>query len=346
MEKSPSITIIILNYNAGKILLDCVSSVLKSDYNNFEVLVIDNNSKDHSHKDCKKKFPQIKLIENNDNLGYCEGNNVGIRNTNSEFIVILNPDTIVEPTWLKGFIDSYKQFGEGLYQPKFLSIDDKKILGSTGNKIQLFGFGYARGLYDLDEGQYDEPKEINYASGTCLFTSKKIMQSLGMFDSFIFAYHDDLDLGWRASQIGIKSWYNPKSIVYHHLEGYSFKWSKLKFFLIERNRHYCLLTHYSRSTFYKMLPSLVLVQIAIFIFYLKKGMAISIFKVFFDIIKNRKKIKQKYNEIQNNRKISDKELIINFEDKIFVPENISTKKVNMIFNRFIGTLSKITRKVI
>ena len=75
-------------------------------------------------------------------------------------------------------------------------------------------------------------------------------------------------------------------------------------------------------------------------------MAISIFKVFFDIIKNRKKIKQKYNEIQNNRKISDKELIINFEDKIFVPENISTKKVNMIFNRFIGTLSKITRKVI
>ena len=95
-----------------------------------------------------------------------------------------------------------------------------------------------------------------------------------------------------------------------------------------------------------MLPSLVLVQIAIFIFYLKKGMAISIFKVFFDIIKNRKKIKQKYNEIQNNRKISDKELIINFEDKIFVPENISTKKVNTIFNRFIGTLSKITRKVI
>ena len=129
-------------------------------------------------------------------------------------------------------------------------------------------------------------------------------------------------------------------------EGYSFKWSKLKFFLIERNRHYCLLTHYSRTTYYKMLPSLILVQIIISIFYLKKGMLSSIFKVFFDIIKNRKKIKQKYDEIQNNRKISDKEIILNFKDDIFVPENISTKKVNTIFNIFIGTLSRMTRKII
>ena len=212
--------------------------------------------------------------------------------------------------------------------------------------LQIFGFGYPKGRGELDSNQYDIPGEIGYASGACLFTSMKILNKIGYFDPFLFLYQDDLDLGWRASQIGIKSWYNPKSIVYHHLEGYSFKWSKLKFFLIERNRHYCLLTHYSRTTYYKMLPSLILVQIIISIFYLKKGMLSSIFKVFFDIIKNRKKIKQKYDEIQNNRKISDKEIILNFKDDIFVPENISTKKVNTIFNIFIGTLSRMTRKII
>jgi len=309
-------------------------------------LIVDNNSKDNSHKDCKKKFPQIRLIENNDNLGYCEGNNVGIKNTNSEFVVILNPDTVVESTWLKGFVDSYKKFGEGLYQPKFLSIDNKKILGSTGNHIQLFGFGYARGLYDLDEGQYDEPEEINYASGTCLFTSKKIMQKLGMFDSFIFAYHDDLDLGWRAAQIGIQSRYNPKSIVYHHLSGYSFKWSKLKFFFMERNRQYCLLTHYSRSTFYKMLPSLIIVEFAIFFFYLQKGMSISLFKVFYDIIKNRKQINKRYREIQNSRIFNDKEIMKNFKNEIIVPKNISSKNVNNSFNVLLTFLSKPIRKII
>ena len=346
MKKSPSITVIILNYNAGKILLDCVSSVLKSDYDNFEVLVVDNNSKDQSHKDCKKKFPQIRMIENNENFGYCEGNNIGIRNTDSEFVVILNPDTLVETTWLKGFIDSYKQFGEGLYQPKFLSIDNKKILGSTGNKIQLFGFGYARGLYVPDEGQYNKPEEINYASGTCLFTSNKIMQKLGMFDSFIFAYHDDLDLCWRGALVDIPSYYAPKSIVYHPSEGFSFKWSNFKFFLLERNRQYCILTHYSRSTFFKLLPSLLLVEMFVFIFYFKKRMLSSKIKANFSILKNWKHINQKYNELQKFRTVDDKTLVKSFNDEMYVPKVISAEVYNDIFNNFIKKLSIFAKKFI
>jgi len=343
LKNDPLISIIILNYNAGNLLLDCIKSILKTNYPNFEIILVDNASKDNSHIKCKEKFPQIQLIENEDNLGYCGGNNLGIKEAKGEFIIILNPDTIVEPNWIKELINSYEKFGEGLYQPKFLTTTDHSILMSTGNMIQLFGFGFARGKGEIDEGKFEEHENIGYASGTCLFSSAETFKKLGMFDPFLFAYHDDLDIGWKAAMIGIKSHYVPKSIVYHPPEGFSFKWSSFKFYLLERNRMYCILTHYSRSTFYKLLPSLILVEIAVLFYYLKKGMLKSKFKATIDIIKNWKHIKLKYKEIQEFRTIEDKEIIQKFTDNIEIPLAISESISKNFFNKFIQKLSKISR---
>lgn len=344
MAEKPLVSIIILNYNAGQLLIECVDSILKTDYPNFEIIVVDNASKDQSHQNCKEKFPSIILVENKENLGYCEGNNVGIRIANGEYIVILNPDTLAEPDWLTKLVTAYEKYGVGLYQPKFLTTIDHSILMSTGNMIHLFAFGYSRGKGKRDDGQYNQVESIGYASGTCLFTSSKVLRELGMFDPFLFAYHDDLDVGWRAAMLGIKSYYIPDSVIYHPPEGFSFKWSPLKYYLLERNRHYCLLTHYSRSTFYKMLPALILVEIAVFFFYLKKGMIRSKLKSSFDIIKNRKKINKRYYEIQAQRKLSDKEVIVGFSDDLAVPKEVADKKSNVVFNRFIRRLSISARK--
>ena len=88
-EKEPLISIIILNYNAGNLLLECVKSIINSNYKKLEIIIVDNVSKDNSHKICKKKFTDIILIENKKNLGYCGGNNIGIEQANGEFIVII-----------------------------------------------------------------------------------------------------------------------------------------------------------------------------------------------------------------------------------------------------------------
>lgn len=346
MTEKPLVSIIILNYNAGELLIDCIDSILKTNYPNFEVIVVDNASKDHSQQKCKEKFPDIILIENKENLGYCEGNNVGIRIAKGEFVVILNPDTLAEPDWLTKLVFAYQKYGAGLYQPKFLTTTDHNILMSTGNMIQLFAFGYSRGKGDRDDDQFDHVETIGYASGTCLFTSSKILKELNMLDPFLFAYHDDLDLGWRAAMQGIKSYYVPDSVIYHPPEGFSFKWSSLKYYLLERNRHYCLLTHYSRSTFYKMLPALILVEIAVFFFYLKKGMIQAKIKATLDILKNRKKINKRYHEIQSKRTLSDKDIIVSFSDELAVPKEVANKKSNIMFNRFICRLSISARKVI
>jgi len=342
-ETEPLVSIIILNYNAGQLLTDCVNSILRSDYGNYEIIVVDNASKDQSHIKCKQKFSQIHLIENTENLGYCEGNNIGIGNSKGEFVVILNPDTLVEPNWIKELISAYKKFGDGLYQPKFLTTTNHEIIMSTGNMIQLFGFGYSRGKGELDNKQFEEPEIIGYASGTCLFTSSKLLRELGMLDPFLFAYHDDLDLGWRAVMIGIKSYYIPRSIVYHPPEGFIFKWSPFKFYLLERNRQYCLLTHYSRRTLYKILPALFLVEIAVTAFYTTRGMLGLKIKANLDIIRNRKTIKNRYRELQKFRKLSDHDIIKSFQDQVYVPKEVANKFSNKMFNNFIKTLSKISR---
>jgi GT2 family glycosyltransferase len=342
-ETEPLVSIIILNYNAGQLLTDCVNSILHSDYSNYEIIVVDNASKDQSHIKCKQSFTQVRLIENAENLGYCEGNNIGIRNSKGEFVVILNPDTLVEPNWVKELLSAYKKFGDGLYQPKFLTTTNHEIIMSTGNMIQLFGFGYARGKGELDNKQFEEPEIIGYASGTCLFTSSKLIKELGMLDPFLFAYHDDLDLGWRAAMMGIKSYYIPRSIVYHPSEGFSFKWSPFKFYLLERNRQYCLLTHYSRTTLCKILPALFLVEIAVTAFYTTRGMLRLKIRANLDILKNRKTIKNRYRELQKFRKLSDHDIIKSFQDQVYVPKEVANKLSNKMFNNFIKTLSKMSR---
>ena len=345
MNEKSLISIIVLNYNAGELLLNCINSLKKSTYQNIEILVVDNISSDDSHTKCKKQFPDIKLIQNRKNLGYCGGNNVGIKEAKGEFIVILNPDTIVEENWLDEMFNAFNEFGDGLYQPKIISLNESDIIQSTGNMIHVFGFGFARDKGKKIIEKKEEIEKIGYASGTCLFTTKKVLEKVGLLDEFLFLYHDDLDLGWRAAQIGINSYYVPKSKIFH-AESYSLKWSAKKFYWLERNRKYCLKTHYSKDTYKKMSFSLMLVDLSIWIFYISKGFLNAKIRAELDILKNKKIIENKYLELEKKKIIPDKELIKKFPDEIFVPTNVSEQSLNKKFNSLLTRLSKKVKKKI
>jgi len=345
MSENPLVSVIVLNYNAGELLLNCIESVKKSTYKNLEIIVVDNISTDKSQEACKEKYPNIKLIQNDENFGYCEGNNIGIRKARGDFIMILNPDTIVEPNCIRELIFAHEKLGEGLYQPKILSLNEKQVLQSTGNMIHVFGFGFAKDKGRKDEEVSEEIEKIGYASGTCLFTSKSVLEKVGLLDSFLFLYHDDLDLGWRASQIGINSYYVPKSKIYH-VESYSLKWSAKKFYWLERNRKYCLLTHYSKNTYAKMYSSLCLVDLFVWFFYISKGFLGAKIKAELDIRKNKRLIEIKYQELEEKKTIPDGKLIQEFPDEIFVPTDVSDNFMNESFNSILSKLSKKVKKKI
>ena len=343
--KESLVSIVVLNYNAGKLLLNCIESIKKSSYQNIEILVVDNISSDNSQIECKKKFPDIKLIQNDENLGYCGGNNAGIKKAEGEFIIILNPDTIVETNWIEELLNAQKEFGDGLYQPKILSLNEENTIQSTGNMLHIFGFGFARDKGNKVIERKEEIEKVGYASGTCLFTTRKVLDKIGLLDEFLFLYHDDLDLGWRGAQIGINSFYVPKSKIYH-VESYSLKWSSKKFYWLERNRKYCLLTHYSKDTYQKMKFSLILVDLFVWTFYFSKGFLGAKIRAEIDIRKNKKIIDRKYHELEKKKTIPDKELIKNFPNEIFVPTNVSQESMNQTFNSILTKLSKTVKEKI
>ena len=343
--KKSLVSIVVLNYNAGKLLLNCIESIKKSSYQNIEILVVDNISSDNSQIECKKKFPDIKLIQNDENLGYCGGNNEGIKKAEGEFIIILNPDTIVETNWIDELLNAQKEFGDGLYQPKILSLNEENTIQSTGNMLHIFGFGFARDKGNKVIERKEEIEKVGYASGTCLFTTRKVLDKIGLLDEFLFLYHDDLDLGWRGAQIGINSFYVPKSKIYH-VESYSLKWSSKKFYWLERNRKYCLLTHYSKDTYQKMKFSLILVDLFVWTFYFSKGFLGAKIRAEIDIRKNKEIIDKKYYELEKKKTIPDKELIKKFPNEIFVPTNVSQESMNQTFNSILTKLSKTVKEKI
>jgi len=333
------VDIIIVNYNAGILLQKCVHSVLNTKDVDFKVTIIDNSSTDSSHTNCKEKFPSITLIENKTNLGYCEANNIGIRQSKADFIVLLNPDTEVEPDWLEKLYRAYQKNGKGLYQPKILYAFDKKTIYTTGNVLSLFGLPHHRGVNLKDTDQYNKFEKIGYASGACLFTSRKTLDEIGYLDPYLFVYYDDSGLAWRAAHLGIHSYYVPDSVIYHW-EGQSFKKiPKKRFYLLQRNRWYCLLTLYSRSTLFRILPSLILFEIFSLFYYLTKGMASGKILAYRDIIKDRKLIYKKYLELESKKKVSDKEIISNFLNFLKLSKESGTIR-NV--DRFAGYLEKFS----
>ena len=214
MEKD-LVSIVILNYNGKEFLENCINSIKSETEKKYEIIVVDNASPDNSGRENSIKFPDCKFILNNENVGVPEGLNIGIRNSKGEFIILMNNDVTVTKNWLDGFFKAYSKFGIALYQPKFLKMKNPEILDGTGDMINLFGFGFARAKGQIDKMAYQEIEEVSYASGTCMFLPRKIIDEIGYFDEKLFAYHEELDFGWRARLCGYKSFYVPESVIHH-----------------------------------------------------------------------------------------------------------------------------------
>lgn len=344
MEKKsePFISIVIVNYNGKKYLLDCIKSVYDSNYKNFKVILVDNASTDNSFLEAKKNFPKIMLIQNKKNLG-ATGRNSGILASKGEFVVLLDNDTVVKPNWLDEFLKSYKKNGYGMYQAKLMLMDNPNRINSAGCMINIFGFSYAKGSGEIDKGQYDNKIEINFPATACAFMPRNIFDKVGLFDEEFFAYLDDTDFGWRALRLGIKSYFAPSVIVYHKWSSTT-KWSVKKFYLLEKNRQICIRTLYSRKTFNKLLPLFKLVDFGISLLYMKKGMLKEKRKADEYIKKNKNYISKRYSKLQKQQIINDDEIIQKFSDNIQLPQGSFAD--NGILNSILRKSSKLAKSLI
>jgi len=219
----PMVSVIILNYNGrrilGQLLSDCLSSVLETSYPNFEVIFVDNGSTDDSVVSIEEKFgkdPRLKIIRNERNLGFAEGNNVGAKYARGEYIVFLNNDIEVDNRWLKELINIVNSDSTiGAAQSKLLLLHNRKQFDCAGGFIDYYGYASERGHGEEDKGQYDRIDEIFYAKGAAILIRHEVLESVGLFDPDFIMYYEETDLCWRIWLRGYRIVFVPTSIVYH-----------------------------------------------------------------------------------------------------------------------------------
>lgn len=221
--ETPTVSIVILNFNTKELLERLLPFVLKTTFESYEVVVADNASTDGSLELVREKFPTVKCIKIDKNLGYAGGYNEALKLLTTPYWVLLNSDVEVTPDWLNPLMETIQSSEKvAAVQPKILSYNNRKqfeYAGASGGLIDKYGYPFCRGrLFDqleMDEGQYDSKMEVFWATGAALLVRAEVYTKLQGLDADFFAHMEEIDLCWRMKNEGYQVWVNPASTVYH-----------------------------------------------------------------------------------------------------------------------------------
>ncbi|MCX7875227.1 MAG: glycosyltransferase [Melioribacteraceae bacterium] len=283
----PSVDIVIVNWNSGDLLFDCISSISNSLHESFElrnVVVVDNNSSDNSLNNLNEIKLPVKIIRNDDNYGFGKACNIGVFSSDGDYILILNPDT--------------KLFEDSIHKPlDFLIANEKNKIGMVGVKIiddenkisrncarfpTTFKIIYQSiGLdkifpklfkpHFMTDWEHDSSCEVDQLMGSYLLMPRFLFNQLNGYDDLFFVYYDDLDLSLRAKKLGWKNYYFAEAKIYHKGGGTSDKIKATRlFYSLDSKLKYCK-KHFSSINYF-------LIKIFVFVFE-------PISRVFFNIIK-------------------------------------------------------------
>ncbi len=262
------LSIIIPHLKGEKNLLECIESIPLNI--NYEIIIVDNNSRDDSIKIAKEKFSHIKIVHSKVNRGYAGGCNLGEEYANGEFLLFLNDDTIIIndaiETLLK-LIQSNDNISS--VQPKILNFYNNKkfdYAGASGGYIDYLGYPFARGrifnTIENDNNQYDNKKKIFWASGTAFITRKNIFNKMYQFDEDLFAHMEEIDYHWKCHLNNYDVYVEPKAII-HHKGGATLKYgSYKKIYLNHRNSMILFLTNNQNLSLLTIVKRIVLEKMA------------------------------------------------------------------------------------
>lgn len=295
------ISIIIVGYNSQKYLGSCLKSVFASSYENFRVILVDNNSSDDSVEFVKKSFQDVVIIKNEDNFGFAKANNIGIEaalKMGTDYVLILNPDTMLDEKCLEILVGKAKN--KTILQPLILlSQDGKKtdLVNTNGNYLNFLGFSYCNS-YKVKKDTVSAGN-VTLGSGAGSFIPAQALRD-NLFDEDFFMYHEDVDLFWRLRLAGYEIILVPQALIWHD---YSFSRNKKKMFYAERNRLLFLFKNFSTKYLILILPLLLVNEILMIIFSLISGWLpfklesyVSFFKLLPKKLRDKRLIKHKLTE--------------------------------------------------
>lgn len=302
--------VVILNWNGKRFLEQFLPFVISRSHNQAAIIVADNASTDGSVEMLKNNFPEVEIIINPTNAGYAGGYNQALKRVDAEYYILLNSDIEVGENWIEPVIAMMDADPSiAACQPKIRSYQDPESFeyaGAAGGFIDTFGYPFCRGrlfqTIEKDNGQFDDPCEIFWATGACLFVRAEIFHAAGGFDADFFAHMEEIDLCWRIKNMKYKVMYCPDSIVYHIGGGTLPKNSPKKTYLNMRNNLYLLFKNLPANKLFPVLfTRFILDGIASFKFLIDGGLKdfMAVVKAHFSFYANFNKMRRKRKNIQS-----------------------------------------------
>lgn len=265
MSDWPTVTIIVLNYNGLEHLKDCFSSLTELDYpaERLRLMLVDNASTDGSVEYMQARYPQVRLVRSEENVGFGSGNNLGAREATGQYVVFLNNDMWVLPQFVRGLVKSVQSGPD-------VVCAGAKILNWDGTRFDFAGSAadFAGHAYQIGWGKpftpdrFAEIQPTLFACGGAMMIDRQVFLDVGGFDDDYFIYYEDLDLGWRLWLLGYKVVFAPDAVVHHRHHGTMDSFSDYrKRVLFKRNALYTVLKNYSDENLGRVLPAILLASV-------------------------------------------------------------------------------------
>ncbi|MBL0049466.1 MAG: glycosyltransferase family 2 protein [Bacteroidetes bacterium] len=253
--------VVILNWNGRNFLEKFLPSVTRYSKGDASIFIIDNASSDDSISFVKTHYPEITILKNAHNGGFSKGYNEGLKKIDAQYFVLLNSDVEVTENWIAPIVQLLDEQPEiAACQPKIKSFHQKnqfEYAGAAGGFLDKHYYPFCRGrIFDSveeDNGQYDNTREVFWASGACLFVRADLYSKLGGLDEDFFAHMEEIDLCWRLKNTGYKIMASHLSTVYHVGGGTLSKINPRKTFLNFRNNLFIITKNCERKKLFPML---------------------------------------------------------------------------------------------
>lgn len=269
------ISVVIVNYNGQRYLNGCLSALAVQDYRDFETILVDNASKDESVPYVREHFPEVRIVENPENLGYAGGANAGIRAARGHAILTLNNDTVPGPSFVRELSRTLEEHPRaGMCAAKMIFPDGR--INSAGICVSRSGASWDRGMFEPDQGQYDRQEEVFGPCGGAALYRKAMLDQTGCFDEDFFLFMEDVDLAFRGRLAGWSCLYVPAARVMHVHGGTAGYGSEISVYYGNRNICWYPVKDFPLPLLFSSIPWMIGRSLAVIPYYLvhKRGKAV------------------------------------------------------------------------
>jgi GT2 family glycosyltransferase len=305
---SGSASVIITAYNAAGDLPVCLDNLIRQEYPNFEIIVVDNASKDDTPQIIERYRDFVHNLRLEENRAVAGGYNAGAEVAKGEYLVFINADTIPQPGWLAALVEPLKKDKTiGMTTSRILLEKTPHLINTCGNDVTWTGLTVCRGMGEPAE-RWQTPGEVSAVSGAACAIRREVFDIVGGFDDTFEFYLDDTDLSLRAQLAGYRIWYAPASRIYHR---YTFNFNANKAFYQERNRWLTVLKLFRTRTLLMLLPGLIFGDLIAWVYSFMKGPqhVQSKARSWLWLIKNRQLVQKLRRQTQAYRAVSDAHLL-------------------------------------